>query len=185
MATNRRACDIDYSILHKTGKKVPISRSTSRNEAAVTDIMTESNDKQASTHILQTEESCEEAISDFFEENSLADAYTLEEINSNVIEIKNLRTEYKRLHRQLKPLVEEYDTNMKPKYDEICEKITNYIKDSKIEKRNRIDKLQQQETVDRKLAADACTEKELKLQKEKTKQEDQICGIKTRNLKKR
>ena len=183
MARRRNTVSLDYSTFHKTGQKIPISRSTNRNEALTEeDKMTEAAATEARACLLQAEEGCDEAISDFFDENSLAEAYSFEEIDSNVVEIKNLRTEYKRLHRQLKSVIDDYETSMKPKYDEICEKITKYIKDAKAEKNIRSNELHQQATNDRKLATDEQFETEQKAQKERIEQEDRICEIKNKEI---
>ena len=77
MAGSRRVVDWDYSTLHKTGERIPISRNTNRNEATTEDNMTEAtanNGAEAQAYLLPAEESCDEAISDFFDESSLSDA---------------------------------------------------------------------------------------------------------------
>ena len=129
--------------MHKTGDRIPIIRNESRIDAETTeDDMTEAAVTNNVTYLIQAEEVCDEAISDFFAENVLTDAYSFEEIDSNVVEIKDLRTEYKRLHRQLKVAVEDYETGgLKPKYDEICQKVTDYIKNAKLEKKTRADRM--------------------------------------------
>ena len=133
---SRRAADLDYSILHKTGEKVLKTRSVVdiENNMATTDADTK-------TYLLLDLEGCEEAICDFFTEIFLSEAHSLAKIDSNVVELKNLRTEYKRIHRQLKPLIEDYDTSTKPTYDATCENISANVIDDKAEKKTRSDAL--------------------------------------------
>ena len=83
MANRRKRCDIDYSTFHKTGVKVPINRSEEDAETTE-DNMTEAAvaDNADNVNLLvQAEEICDEALSDFFEENVLTDAYSFEEID--------------------------------------------------------------------------------------------------------
>ena len=100
----------DYKKLNSTGERVVVERNTNREEA-VTEARMADDDEVDNTALKQTEEGCKEALSDFFEENKLAEAYNLEEIDNNVVELKDLRTEYKRVHRQLKVVTPEYDTD--------------------------------------------------------------------------
>ena len=140
-------------------------------------------DADAKTYLLLDLEGCEETLCDFFTENVLSEAHSLAEIDSNVVELKNLRTEYKRVHRQLKPLIEDYDTSTKPAYDATCEKISAYVIDAKAEKKNRSDALQEQEMKDKKSAEDAQLLQEQKKHKERTEQEDRISDIKNKEIK--
>ena len=132
MAGRRRKNNWNYKVLGTTGERVPCLRSTRdrRDEAiSVVDKMSDETGvmKFDVTPLLQAEEGIFEEISDFLEENRLPEAFGIDEIDENVGEIKELRKEFKRVHRQLKSHLENYGTELKENYDDHCKKITDYI----------------------------------------------------------
>ena len=132
----RKKIHLDYRVLNSTGERVPVERNRNRVEAVINTTMSCEDEGDSSAALLQAEEGCKEALVDFFEENLLTDAYDLDEIDSYVTEVKELRTEYKRLHRQLKVCIPEYDRKMKPEYDAQCQKMSEYIMAAKAQKRS-------------------------------------------------
>ena len=182
MAGVRKKVHLDYKRLGSTGGRVVVERNSNRVEAVTEERMDGENGTDNNAAILQTEEGCKEALSDFFEENKLADAYNLEEIDNNVAELKELRIEYKRVHRQLKVVITEYDRDLKPAYDELCLKISEYIKNAKTEKRTRSEKVEAELVKHKEKEKKEKEDKEEKAKQEKVKQEARICGIKVKEI---
>ena len=182
MAGVRKKVHVDYKKLNSTGERVVVERNSNRVEAVTDQRMDGEEGRDNNAAILQTEEGCKEALSDFFEENKLADAYDLDEIDTNVAELKELRIEYKRVHRQLKVEIPDYDRDLKPGYDEWCLKISEYIKNAKTEKRYRSEKVEAQLAKDKEMEKKEKEDKEEKARQEKMKQEARICGIKVKEI---
>ena len=65
---------MDYRKLNSTGERVVVERNSDRVEAVTEVKMDKEEEAIDNTLLLQTEEGCTEALSDFFEENKLADA---------------------------------------------------------------------------------------------------------------
>ena len=118
----------------------------------------------------------------FFAENKLPDACSQEEIDENVSEIKDLRKNYKRVHRGLKEIATDYNAEFKPKYDKVCQRMSDYIIEAKVEKKTRSDNLEEQRIIDKEKEMETRRLQEEAILKEKVEQEERICDIKIKEI---
>ena len=199
----RRNCDWDYKELNRSGKKIPIFRDpptkpnmsdddaekkinadpqmdekTDEVKASVANEMSQQN----LDYIVNNEEDCYDEICTFFEENKVKEAISLDEIDSSVAEIKDLRRVFKRAHRELKSKLSDYDRLYKMKNDKCCTEITEYIKKAKEEKKKRIDDKDKEQA--RKAKDEEKIQKDIKetADKKKKLQEKRIIEIKEKEI---
>ena len=161
----------DYNILHKTGKRVSKFRGDTEKEGGL------SEDKMAETGVgepcnteslVQNEIEIYEEINEFFEENLLDEALSIPEIDNNLFEVKELRRIFKRVHRQMKNIGDDYEKNYENKLDELM-KIWKYLCDAKIEKGSRLDNYKMKNNENK---------KEEEKQRKRIDEDNHISGIK-------
>ena len=119
-----------------------------------------------------------EEIQEFFEENKVEEALTIEEIDDMASEIKSLRRAFKRAHRELKDSLSDYDTQYASRFTEQCEAISVYIMEAKKEKKKRLEEVSQQRIQDKSKEKEAEETKEKEIRKKK-------CHRKSRSVKSR
>ena len=93
-------------------------------------------------YLLENEEELQDEISDFLSENSI------EEINENIAEIKDLSKVFKRVHRQMKFAFENYEDVPKIRLEICLENITEYLANAKVAKKNRFKYSEEQRLLD-------------------------------------
>ena len=82
-------------------------------------------------YLLENDEELQDEIPEFLSENLVADAPSIEEIDENIAEIKDLRKVFKRVHRQMKFAFENYEGEHKIRLENYLEKITEYLANAK------------------------------------------------------
>ena len=122
-----------------------------------------------------------EEIDEFLKENLLRDAFSIEDINNNLSEIKELRRVYKRIHREIKYVLTEYNENFEARLVNHLEKISDYIADANIEKKRRLAEVEAKESFERReekrMEMERNNKKEKKLEQDKAISEVKIKEI--------
>ena len=194
MASGRRKRSLDwnYKVLHNSGERILITRDSSTKGAmdggngdgnleSKVSVAAEMN-QMSMDFLINNEEELFEEIDVFFDENKVAEALSIEEIDQNLAEVKELRRGFKRAHRELKSKLNDYDVQYKGRNEERCDAITRYIMEAKEEKRRRVDNRDQQRVKQEiKVKETQEAEKEA-VQREKGLQEKRISEIKTKEI---
>ena len=198
--TRRREVDWDYNKLHRTGKRVPKTRNITKEDNMSEDGNESDGDVKVKgdqvveasiggtlntlnlRNLTNNEAEFYEEITEFFDENKVAEALRIEEIDDMSSEIKNLRRAFRRAHRELKDSLTDYDTRYGKRFEEQCKAITEYIAGAKKEKKKRLDDVDQQRIKDKSKEKEAEENKEKEIKRRKVSQETKISDIKAKEL---
>lgn len=130
----RNQSKINYKIFHTTGEKV----------------LCPSGESSKMDQIIIEIETLDEDIKDFMDENQISNngIQTLQEVEAICIKIADLRTEFRKKHKQLKKLCTEYDELYAGKFNEVLLNIKSFINDgSDIKQKMRIQDFRKSETM--------------------------------------
>ena len=121
--SSRIKSQIDYNLYNSTGnkvKKVDINQLPSLFETIAL------NDNKMDNLIIEIE-TISDDINDFLEENFIYEGMVVDEMDSVIERINELRTMFRRKHKELKPICEEYDTTYGNDFNEQLNKIKEFI----------------------------------------------------------
>ena len=176
----------DYRILHSTGDKVPKIRKNWGKEGESSNNSKMAEDKTTLSenvkNLLENEEEIQDEISEFLSENQAADALSVEEIDENISEIKDLRKVFKRVHRQMKYVFENYENEHKIRLENNLERITYYLANAKIEKKNRFQNLETQKLLEKNEERQLLEEKKIAAKDARAAEEGRISDIKYKEI---
>ena len=174
----------DYKILDRTGRKVPKLRNSDQNGASSGEEMSKTVelDPVHLKSLVHNEEEFFEEITEFLEENKSEDALNIEDIDENVLEIKELRKVFKRVHREMKTDIAEYENKLKPRLDEQLANISDYLANAKAVKKTRLNSAEQQKIWDQDVEKRILHEKEVTGKRLKVEQEKRITDIKNKEI---
>ena len=130
---------IDYRLLHETGEKSVIEEVTDllektkiseSPEKIIPDIatMATSATKDIKDKLLLDIDTISDEIEDFISEHDIiADLLSVEDIDRNIEEMNALRSSFRRKHKELKTLVDDYEESYLPSYNDSITQIKDYI----------------------------------------------------------
>ena len=138
-----RSKRIDYKKLNETGEKILVEdqkevaeisnllRSISISEN-LHSIHQEDNMEKQKIDLLKIDESTiAEDVDDFIDENEIDQSSTLEQIDAKIDKMEQLRTSYRRLHNELKTLLQEsYGEQYRNGYEYKLQMMKSYIKNA-------------------------------------------------------
>ena len=145
---------IDYKKLNETGEKVPVEvenqeaeevaeissllRSISISEDLQNIHQEDNMEKQKIDSLKIDESTLAEDVDDFIDENEIDQSSTLEEIDVKINRMEQLRTSYRRLHNELKTLLQEsYGDQYGSSYECKLQMIKSFIKNANAVKKDK------------------------------------------------
>ena len=181
----------DYRIYHRIGKKTAKGKEPIKlkKESKMDEESKMNEEKQKSTktieidpahikNVIQSEEEFFEEIEEFLMENVPSDAVNIEEIDEYISEIKELRRVFKRVHREMRTDIPEYNNVFALRLDSHINKMAEFIIEAKNEKKSRIDNEIKQKFWVEENAKRIVNEKAEAKYKLKVEQETRIIAIK-------
>ena len=125
---------IDYKVLNSTGEK--ITKVTSDNVEELSELLDNISIEDSMDKVLVEESTLSDDIVDFIDENLVEDLIgSTEELDAAILKVENLRTKYRKVHKELEQQFEDYNNTFKTIYEEKVVQIKDYIKTCKEAKR--------------------------------------------------
>ena len=105
---------IDYKVLNSTGEK--ITKVTSDNVEELSELLDNISIEDFMDKVLVEESTLSDDIVDFIDENLVEDLIgSTEELDVAILKVENLRTKYRKVHKELEQQLEDYNnTFLKP-----------------------------------------------------------------------
>ena len=145
---------IDYKKLNETGEKVPVEVENQEAEevAEISSLLRgisisedlqnmhqeDNMEKQKIDSLKVDESTLAEDVDDFIDENEIDQSSTLEEIDVKINRMEQLRTSYRRLHNELKTLLQEsYGDQYGSSYECKLQMIKSFIKNANAVKKDK------------------------------------------------